>query len=138
MRPKKSDSAPQSPAKASTSTEKAAQNSDAPVTKRLHISGLTPAITLDDLNKRLSSFGSVEAVDGMGKLDALGKPRAFAYVTLSTNVGKLSRCESGPCLSAGLSVLKEHRRLILTESLDRHERPQRVDMERRETSHSGG
>ncbi|TEB22073.1 hypothetical protein FA13DRAFT_1523424 [Coprinellus micaceus] len=28
----------------------------------------------------------------MGKVDAVGRPRSFAYVTLNTNVGKLSRC----------------------------------------------
>jgi hypothetical protein len=96
---KKSESSLQPPVKPSTSKEKptpkasSSQNPDAPVTKRLHISGLTPAITLDDLNRRLSTFGSVEAVDGMGKVDAVGRPRSFAYVTLNTNVGKLSRCE---------------------------------------------
>ncbi|KAI9451028.1 hypothetical protein F5148DRAFT_1003802 [Russula earlei] len=62
------------------------------ITKRLHISGLTPAITSDDLSRRLASFGSVSALDGLGKLDALGQPRNFAYITLETTKTQLSRC----------------------------------------------
>ncbi|OBZ74192.1 putative endoplasmic reticulum metallopeptidase 1 [Grifola frondosa] len=62
------------------------------VTKRLHISGLTPAITPADLAQRLTSFGSVKALDGFGQLDALGQPRKFAYVTLETTKPKLARC----------------------------------------------
>ncbi|KAF8260421.1 hypothetical protein EI94DRAFT_904102 [Lactarius quietus] len=62
------------------------------VSKRLHISGLTPAISSDDLSRRLGSFGSVTAVDGLGKLDALGQPRKFAYVTLQATKPQLSRC----------------------------------------------
>lgn len=136
-KPKKTESALKSPVKASTSAEKIVptQNPDAPVTKRLHISGLTPAITLDDLNKRLSTFGSVEAVDGMGKLDALGRPRTFAYVTLSTNVGKLSRCKSS---FRSLYFYKIHERLRLTKLSGRHERPQRIHLERREASYRRG
>ena len=59
---------------------------------RLHISGLTPAISYDDLSHRLGTFGSVIALDGFGKLDALGQPRKFAYVTLQTTKPQLSRC----------------------------------------------
>ncbi|KAF8268854.1 hypothetical protein EI94DRAFT_1097109 [Lactarius quietus] len=62
------------------------------VSKKLHISGLTPAISSDDLSRRLGSFGSVTAVDGLGKLDALGQPRKFAYVTLQATKPQLSRC----------------------------------------------
>ncbi|KAI0262370.1 hypothetical protein BC834DRAFT_845144 [Gloeopeniophorella convolvens] len=62
------------------------------VTKRLHISGLTPAITADDLSRRLGTFGSVTALDGLGKLDVLGQPRRFAYVTLQSTKPQLSRC----------------------------------------------
>ncbi|KAH9995412.1 hypothetical protein BJV74DRAFT_883926 [Russula compacta] len=65
---------------------------DTPITKRLHISGLTPAISSDDLSRRLGTFGSVTALDGQGKLDALGQPRKFAYVTLETTKTQLSRC----------------------------------------------
>ena len=64
------------------------------ISKRLHISGLTPAISFDDLSRRLGSFGSVTAVDGLGKLDALGQPRKFAYATLQTTKPQLSRCTS--------------------------------------------
>src|ERR1700677_3755799 len=52
------------------------------ITKRLHVSGLTPSITTTDLTHRLSKFGTVKDLDGFGKLDALGQPRKFGYVTL--------------------------------------------------------
>lgn len=65
---------------------------DEPITKRLHISGLTPAITAADLTRRLGSYGAVTALDGLGKRDALGNERPYAYATLSTTKGKLSKC----------------------------------------------
>jgi len=46
----------------------------------------------DDLARRLGSFGSVTAMDGLGKLDALGQPRNFAHVTLETTKTQLSKC----------------------------------------------
>jgi hypothetical protein len=45
------------------------------VTKRLHVSGLTPAITQSDLAQGLASFGTIESLDGFGKFDAVGRPR---------------------------------------------------------------
>ena len=65
---------------------------DEPITKRIHISGLTPAISQQDLANRLSSFGTVKSVDGFGLLDGVGQPRKFAYATLETTKGKLARC----------------------------------------------
>ncbi|KAI0630538.1 hypothetical protein C8Q77DRAFT_1133682 [Trametes polyzona] len=65
---------------------------DEVITKRIHISGLTPAITAKDLSDRLGSFGTVKALDGFGAVDALGQPRKFAYATLETTKGKLARC----------------------------------------------
>ncbi|TFY76106.1 hypothetical protein EWM64_g7909 [Hericium alpestre] len=65
---------------------------DEPITKRLHISGLTPAITPDALSARLATFGTLTALDGLGALDALGQPRKYAYVTLDTTKGKLAKC----------------------------------------------
>ncbi|KAI0311793.1 hypothetical protein OF83DRAFT_721244 [Amylostereum chailletii] len=62
------------------------------VTKRLHVSGITPAITADDLSRRLGSFGTVTSLDGFGKRDALGQPRKFAYASLETTKGKLAKC----------------------------------------------
>ncbi|KAL4255475.1 RRM domain-containing protein [Pleurotus pulmonarius] len=62
------------------------------ITKRLHISGLTPAITKDDLQKRLSSFGTVKSLDGFGLLDGVGRPRKFGYITLETTAPQLSKC----------------------------------------------
>lgn len=67
---------------------------DTVITKRLHISGLTPALTQEDLSKRLSTFGTVKAIDGFGLQDGLGLPRKFGYVTLETTTGKLARCQS--------------------------------------------
>ncbi|KAF8595148.1 hypothetical protein BDV93DRAFT_528891 [Ceratobasidium sp. AG-I] len=61
-------------------------------TTRLHISGLTPSISERDLTQRFSTFGEVRGVDGVGKVDGLGQPRKFAYVTLETTQPKLSRC----------------------------------------------
>ncbi|KAG8722962.1 hypothetical protein FRC09_005364 [Ceratobasidium sp. 395] len=61
-------------------------------TTRLHISGLTPSISQNDLKQRFSTFGQVKAVDGVGKLDGLGRPRKFAYVTLESTQAKLARC----------------------------------------------
>jgi len=63
------------------------------ITKRLHISGLTPSITQADLISRLSSFGTVKELDGFGKLDGLGQPRKFGYVTLEGTKGQLAKCE---------------------------------------------
>ncbi|KAI0358142.1 hypothetical protein OH77DRAFT_1587865 [Trametes cingulata] len=65
---------------------------DEVITKRIHISGLTPAISAKDLSDRLGSFGTVKSLDGFGALDALGQPRKFAYATLETTKGKLARC----------------------------------------------
>lgn len=73
---------------------------DEPITKRLHVSGLTPAITPDDLAKRFGSFGQVKAMDGFGLLDAVGQPRRFGYISLETTKKDLSRCE------LGISVLR--------------------------------
>ncbi|PCH44599.1 hypothetical protein WOLCODRAFT_133309 [Wolfiporia cocos MD-104 SS10] len=62
------------------------------IIKRIHISGLTPSITPEDLSKRLGTFGTVKALDGFGKLDALGDPRKYGYVTLETTKKQLGRC----------------------------------------------
>jgi hypothetical protein len=62
------------------------------ISKRLHISGLTSAISADDLTRRLGSFGKVTALDGLGALDALGQQRKFAYATLETTPSQLQRC----------------------------------------------
>ena len=67
--------------------------SDAPITKRIHISGLTPALTAADISQRLSSFGTVKAVDGFGLLDGVGDPRKFGYVSLETTPSKFARCK---------------------------------------------
>lgn len=63
------------------------------ITKRLHVSGLTPAISPTDLSQKLGSFGSVKSLDGFGQLDGLGEPRKFGYVTIETTKPKLARCE---------------------------------------------
>ena len=71
---------------------------DEPISKRLIISGLTPAITAEDLSRRLTTFGTVKAADGFGLPDGLGNPRNFGYVTLDTTVGKLAKCKQHPPL----------------------------------------
>ncbi|TDL26493.1 hypothetical protein BD410DRAFT_825658, partial [Rickenella mellea] len=62
------------------------------ITKRLHISGLTPQITASDLTSRFSSFGTVKSLDGLGKLDGLGSPRPYAYVTVESTKPQLAKC----------------------------------------------
>jgi hypothetical protein len=68
---------------------------DKPITKRLHVSGLTPALSPADLSQRLSNFGTVKAIDGFGLQNGVGLPRKFGYVTLETTEGSLKRCDSG-------------------------------------------
>ena len=63
------------------------------VTKRLHVSGLTPAIRPEDLSQKLASFGTVKALDVFGTVDGLGQPRKFGYVTIETSKAKLARCQ---------------------------------------------
>ncbi|KAF8552594.1 hypothetical protein OG21DRAFT_1498321, partial [Imleria badia] len=62
------------------------------LTKRLHISGITPAITPADLERRLSSFGKVKAMDGFGARNALGDPRKFGFVTMEIGPKELAKC----------------------------------------------
>ncbi|KAF8316606.1 hypothetical protein DL93DRAFT_744804 [Clavulina sp. PMI_390] len=71
--------------------EKAIDNTEN-VSKRLIISGLTPAIDANSLSQRLASFGTVHSLQGVGMLDANGAPRKFAHLTLETTPAKLRRC----------------------------------------------
>ncbi|KIY63892.1 hypothetical protein CYLTODRAFT_493552, partial [Cylindrobasidium torrendii FP15055 ss-10] len=64
------------------------------VITRLHISGLTPSLTADDLTKRLGSFGTVTKTEGFDKLDALGRPRPYGYVTFEATPAQLTRCRN--------------------------------------------
>ena len=73
------------------------------ITKRLHISGLTPAISSADLSQRLSSFGTVKSLDGFGKLDAIGQPRKFGHATLETTKPKLAKC-TATCILAAFMI----------------------------------
>jgi len=59
------------------------------VKKRLHVAGLTLAVSASDLSQRLGTFGTV---DGVGALDGLGRPRPFAYVTIEAKKSQLTRC----------------------------------------------
>jgi hypothetical protein len=61
-------------------------------TKRLHISGLTPAISEKDIASRFSVFGNVKAVHGVGQLNAVGQPRNFAFVSLEATPEKITKC----------------------------------------------
>ena len=65
---------------------------NAVVRKRLHVAGLTPAVSASDLSHRLGTFGTVITVDGVGALDGLGRPRPFAYVTIEAKNSQLARC----------------------------------------------
>lgn len=65
------------------------------LSKRLHISGLTPNLSATDICTRFSAFGSVTSVSGFGEFDANGDPRKFAFLTLETSEEKLKRCLSG-------------------------------------------
>ena len=65
---------------------------DALITKRLHISGLTPALSVDDIKQRFSSFGTVINLEGFGLTDGVGQPRKFGYVTVETTGPKLAKC----------------------------------------------
>ncbi|KZT41648.1 hypothetical protein SISSUDRAFT_229281 [Sistotremastrum suecicum HHB10207 ss-3] len=62
------------------------------VTKRLHISGLTPSLSVTDIQNRFSSFGKVTDVSGFAAVDGNGDPRKFGYLTLETSKDKLARC----------------------------------------------
>ena len=62
------------------------------VRKRLHVAGLTPAVSVSDLSQRLGTFGTVVTIDGIGALDGLGRPRPFAYVTIEAKSSQLARC----------------------------------------------
>ncbi|KAJ3576538.1 hypothetical protein NP233_g346 [Leucocoprinus birnbaumii] len=75
------------------------------VTKRLHISGLTPSISQQDLTQRLSTFGNVKSLDGVGALDAVSRPRKFAYATFEATPAKLSRC---PHSSSDFLFIRAH------------------------------
>lgn len=72
---------------------------DALITKRLHISGLTPTLTKEDLQTRLSSFGTVKDFHGAGLKDGLGQPRKFVHVTMEGTAKDLGRCEPLPHMS---------------------------------------
>ncbi|KAG9048809.1 hypothetical protein FS837_012011 [Tulasnella sp. UAMH 9824] len=62
--------------------------------KRIIVSGLTPAISAQDIRLRFAPFGTVKAVDGVGLLDGNGDPRKFAFVTVELNEKELSTCMS--------------------------------------------
>ncbi|WWC86018.1 uncharacterized protein L201_000889 [Kwoniella dendrophila CBS 6074] len=64
---------------------------DAVVTKRLHVGGLTPAITTAHIKERFSSFGTVSDVEELGP-DALGQPRPFTFLTLQSTPVQLKKC----------------------------------------------
>ncbi|WVQ62425.1 uncharacterized protein L199_000565 [Kwoniella botswanensis] len=64
---------------------------DATITKRLHVGGLTPAITTQHIKERFSSFGVVSEIEELG-VDALGQPRPFTFLTLSSTPVQLKKC----------------------------------------------
>ncbi|TFK52093.1 hypothetical protein OE88DRAFT_1503997 [Heliocybe sulcata] len=63
------------------------------ISKRLHISGLTPSITPADLATRFQAFGvNATSVEGFNKLDALGRPRGYGYVQVVGKEEGVKRC----------------------------------------------
>ncbi|EPQ56752.1 hypothetical protein GLOTRDRAFT_121095 [Gloeophyllum trabeum ATCC 11539] len=70
------------------------QSTDPPlISKRLHISGVTPAITPADLKARLEAFGiTATAIEGFDKLDGVGRPRGFGYVDVVGREDGVKRC----------------------------------------------
>ncbi|SPO30186.1 uncharacterized protein UTRI_06025 [Ustilago trichophora] len=60
--------------------------------KRLVISGLTASFSQEDLIRRFSTFGTVIALDGLGKRDALGQLRPYAFLTLQASPQQIKRC----------------------------------------------
>lgn len=65
-----------------------------PITKRLHISGLTPQFSQDALRERLSTYG--EVLDIVGSEDSyvngVGQRRPYAFATLRTTPQQLAKC----------------------------------------------
>ncbi|KAH9821293.1 hypothetical protein DFH28DRAFT_952112 [Melampsora americana] len=59
---------------------------------RLHIGGLAPSVSSEEIEKRFSSFGKVIAVDGIGKLDANGCVLRYGFLELETTQQQLNRC----------------------------------------------
>ncbi len=60
--------------------------------KRLLVSGLTESFSKEELVRRFLTFGSVLALDGLGKRDALGQFRPYAYLTLRAPQQQIQRC----------------------------------------------
>lgn len=78
-------------------------------TKRLHISGLTPAISEQDIYSRFSVFGTVKAVNGFGQLNAVGQPRNFAFLSLEATPDKVSKCKLDSLRILAFSLIGCHR-----------------------------
>ena len=65
-----------------------------PITKRLHISGLTPQFSQDALRERLSTYGKVLDIVGSedSYLNGVGQRRPYAFATLQTTPQQLAKC----------------------------------------------
>ncbi|KAJ7509654.1 hypothetical protein B0H11DRAFT_2168855 [Mycena galericulata] len=68
------------------------------ITKRLHIS-FTPSVPssgAEELTKSLTAhfgkFGTVKSVDGLGKLDGVGVPRKFGFVSIEGPEASITKC----------------------------------------------
>ncbi|EGG03061.1 uncharacterized protein MELLADRAFT_65767 [Melampsora larici-populina 98AG31] len=59
---------------------------------RLHIGGIAPSVSAEEIERRFSSFGKVIAVDGIGKLDANGSVLRYGFLELETTQQQLNRC----------------------------------------------
>lgn len=65
-----------------------------PITKRLHISGLTPQFSQDALRERLSTYGEVLDIVGLedSYVNGVGQRRPYAFATLRTTPQQLAKC----------------------------------------------
>ncbi|WFD08276.1 hypothetical protein MVES1_003648 [Malassezia vespertilionis] len=68
--------------------------SDVPLVKRLHISGLTPSFSRVSLREKLSQYGEVMELEGCSDayLDGVGNRRPYAFATMRATPVQLARC----------------------------------------------
>ncbi|MBW0489033.1 hypothetical protein O181_028748, partial [Austropuccinia psidii MF-1] len=59
---------------------------------RLHLGGLSSSVTAEDIETRFSLFGTVEKVDGVGKLDENGYPLNYGFVDIISTQPQIKRC----------------------------------------------
>lgn len=107
--------------------------------KRLHISGLTATFSQEDLIRRFSTFGTVVSLDGLGKRDALGQFRPYAYLTLEAPPQQIKRCMNllsgsmwkGATLRIGEAKPDYQERIQLEQQKRKQEEEEKANMPRK-------